>query len=343
MAHFANQPPRPPVRKGIGYQKPRSELPKSEGATEPTEAVGQAPETEKTGNVQEVSRVPEAKGVEERPRQKAEAPKGGQIGRWRKRSELGSATSPARAKDPVRLDLRDRIEERKSARRRLIIYRVAWGLGVVAALGGLAWLTFFSTLFAFDAETVEVQGVQSGDLEQKVYEVTSVHAGVPLPRVPTGRIERELSEVADVAQVDVARSWPSSLVVSIKERTPSAVVSVGREKLVVGEDGVVLREAMAEDEALPIVVLGEADRESLEENAASAVEVWSSLSPTLSEKVESIEVKRRRATLNLLNGTEVIWGESTQGEQKSEVVELLMENREAAVYDVSDPRRPVTR
>ena len=354
MARFADQPPRPPVRKGIGYQKPSSELPGSGAITQPAKAA-KNPEIEKLGSTQKAEGgadpKPTVEGKSARQTasipgdspQKVVAAKGKYVGKWKKRSGVQPAVSPSPHSDSVRLDMRERIQERKNARRRLIAYRVAWGLGLVAAIGGLLWLNLFSTLFALDAETIEVQGVQSGELEQRVKEVTSAYAGVPLPRVPTGQIARELSEVPDVAQVEVARSWPSSLLVSIQERTPSAVVSVGKEKLVVGEDGVVLRAAAEEDAALPMIVLGEEDRGSLEENAASAVEVWMSLSPGLSEQVDTIEVKRKRSSLNLVNVVQVVWGESDQGQQKSEVTELLMANREAAVYDVSDPKRPVTR
>ena len=47
--------------------------------------------------------------------------------------------------------------------------------------------------------------------------------------------------------------------------------------------------------------------------------------------------------LDLVDGSQVVWGDEDESALKAQVLELLVEQRPASVYDLRDPRKPVTK
>ena len=71
--------------------------------------------------------------------------------------------------------------------------------------------------------------------------------------------------------------------------------------------------------------------------------VWVSLGEIFRSQVSSISADDLVVTLDLVDGSQVIWGDEDESELKAQVLELLVEQRPSAVYDLRDPRRPVTK
>jgi len=155
-----------------------------------------------------------------------------------------------------------------------------------------------------------------------------------------------------IASAQISRSLPSSLRITIRERTPVAVVP-GRPPQVVAADGVVLEPATAKAAAsLPLIVQGgravgpqSGGATSRTKLALGAVAV---LSPGVRAQVESVSVARDASAgvvLKLRDGTLVRFGDDTKAGEKARVLRAMLawakhHGVQAAVIDVESPTSP---
>lgn len=86
----------------------------------------------------------------------------------------------------VRVDLRDHVKERQSARRRLLAFRVLGLLAVVGAVAGIIWAVFYSSLFAMKMDSLVIEGAQSDVAAADVEPAVAKYEGVPLPQSAGG-------------------------------------------------------------------------------------------------------------------------------------------------------------
>lgn len=142
-----------------------------------------------------------------------------------------------------------RIEvKRQSGRRRL---RWVVVVGVLLALVLAAAGALVSPVL--DVDRVQVVGVYRTTPEQ-VREAAGVEAGAPLAGVDEAGAAAGVAALPWVAEADVRRRWPGTVVVEVRERVPAAVVTTasGGTAVVDGTGWVVeVREAAAEPAGLP--------------------------------------------------------------------------------------------
>ncbi len=135
----------------------------------------------------------------------------------------GRAVRTARAAEPV-TPLAPRRYGRPAARRRPVVWAAA--LLVVAGLAGFLWA---GPLLA--VRSVRVDGATTLPAEQ-VREAAGVAEGTPLLQVDVEAATRRVAELPQVADVQVSRGWPATVVITVVERTPLAVVEeAGRRTL----------------------------------------------------------------------------------------------------------------
>ncbi|WP_099332110.1 cell division protein FtsQ/DivIB [Actinomyces minihominis] len=261
----------------------------------------------------------------------------------RPRAGDGTSLKSSSSATSVRIDLRDRTRERRLARRRLVAFRFLMAALATALVVGLVWAVFFSSLLELREEAVVVEGAQSGVISGDVAPIVAQYEGTPLLRVPTGAIRDELLDRPLIADAEVSRALPHGLNIVISERVPEAMVVVEDGYALVGSDGVTTAISAEPIEGLPVVHVTAADDAHRVKQAAEAVEVWSSLPAELREQVASISTTDVVVTLDLTDGAKVVWGEAGESDLKAEVLALLVEQRPAAVYDLRNPREPVTR
>lgn len=247
----------------------------------------------------------------------------------------GSGTS-------VRVDLRDQRRDRERARRRLLVFRLSLGLAVAAVALVVVWVFLFSSIFALRSGDVEINGAQSG-LESEILPVASAYEGVPLPRVPTDGIAAELATQPLIAEVEVERSWPHGLAISITEREAVALVRTEGGFLVVGRDGVATGETAQPVDGLPMIAVSATEADRAQSQAAEAILVLESLPTAVLDQLKEVTVNGRVVALSLTDGSEVVWGDAEDSDLKGQVLALLVQQRPAQVYDLRDPRQPVTR
>jgi cell division protein FtsQ len=219
------------------------------------------------------------------------------------------------------------------------------GLGV-AALGLLAWLVWGSPVFA--VSTVQVDGAGSLTAEE-VVEVAGITQGTPLLRVDVDAAEARVARLPQVASVEVTRGWPRSVVVTVVERAPVAVVDQAGTRSLVDADGVLFDTVTGAPPAgvvpLDVAAPGPDDRATRAALAALVAlprEVRADVAAASATTAEDV-------TLTLTDGTTVLWGSAEHAGDKADVLVALLGQLEsgalepAGTIDVSAPSAVVLR
>lgn len=231
---------------------------------------------------------------------------------------------------------------RQRARRWGRLRPVAAVLAVVALLGGGAWLLLESPVLG--VEQVEVTGTDllSGTT---IRTVAGVERGEPLSRVDVDGIRARVEDLVEVAEVEVRRSWPETVVVAVTERQSVAVVE--REGRIRGMDdeGVLYRSYARRPSDLPLVRISAATRS---EALAEAAAVLRALPPVLDGRVAFVRVRTvDDIAMRLRDGSTVVWGSAEGSGNKGDVLAILLDQETAGApvreYDVSVPGQPTTR
>lgn len=249
-----------------------------------------------------------------------------------------TATPPA----PAGSDAADQRTRRRFARRlwlrRWRVWR--WLIAVVVVIGligGGIWLLWFSQQLTVRA--VEIRGAETLT-DKQVRRIGKVPVGEQMIRTKLAPIDARLEAVAAVRDVEVAKIWPDTIRITITERTPVAVVSVGGQWRGMDEEGVLFRDYPRAPRQLPqIRTSTEVDSEVLREAALVLAALPSEVTAKVAYcSVESIDEIR----LELRDGREVLWGSAEQSVDKGRVLGPLLKRR-ADFYDVSVPGLPTYR
>lgn len=205
----------------------------------------------------------------------------------------------------------------------------------VATVLGLAYLLLFTSLLGVDS--VRVEGAHSVPVS-RVRTAASIEPGKPLLRVDTAAVRDRVSALTALSSVEVSRSWPSTIVISVAERTAVAVIDTGGGYRLVDRAGVVFRTVPAKPTGLPGLELSQAPHQDRARRAAAAV--VAALPDQLRTRVTTVSARGEHSVhLILDDGTKVIWGSADRGERKAKVLAALL-TRPGSVYDVSTPALP---
>ena len=134
---------------------------------------------------------------------------------------------------------RRRFAKRQWARRWLTWKWVLAGVVLLAVIGGLVWLVFFSSVLS--VKDTEVSG-NSYLTDQQILAQAAVPDGEPLATADLDAVRRRVGAMAAVKTVDVVRSWPDTVAITITERQPIAVVDIDGEIRGMDDEGVLFRD-----------------------------------------------------------------------------------------------------
>lgn len=211
------------------------------------------------------------------------------------------------------------------------------GLGVALLVGLLVWLVWFSSVLS--VRTVQVEG--NAILTQaQVAEAAAVPLGTPLVRVDLDAVTQRVAGLQPVAAVKVTRSWPSTIKISVTERTPVYQLKTDAGNYGwVDSTGVLFFEQTKKRSDLVVVEVGEPSQRLLSDVAT----VLASLSPELTKRVTGVKAETPdQINLTLSGGATLVWGSADKSALKSQVATVLLEVK-AKVYDVSSPETPITK
>jgi cell division protein FtsQ len=226
-----------------------------------------------------------------------------------------------------------------------------WILALVAltlAVGGGAYVVVASPLLV--VKDITITGVE-GELAQQVRTSVLVPRGTPLIQVDSEAVASRLRSIPQVQSAAVRRGWPTTLVISVVERTPFAYADArlapghdmkpAARYVILDIDGVVI--ASSDKVPAPAQRLIQLMTRADQPGAAVALAATASLPDDLRRRVVSVGTATPRSvdsiTFTLRNGSTVMWGAHELSARKSEVLRALLDQR-AARYDVSAPELP---
>jgi cell division protein FtsQ len=223
--------------------------------------------------------------------------------------------------------------------RRADPWRIAFfSVLVLAVIAGAAWALLGSSLLV--VRHVQVTGNHLVSAAQ-VRGAAAIRPGEPLATVNTVAAARRVERIGAVLSAQVTRSWPDTILITVRERTPAlAVAAVGGYQLV-DEYGVTVRWTADKPAGLPVLTLPPAVLRG-SPAVRAAVLVLRQLPRGLRRQVMSVSATAGSAvTLRLTSGITVLWGGPIQAARKSAELALLL-GTHARYYDVSDPVTAVT-
>jgi cell division protein FtsQ len=210
--------------------------------------------------------------------------------------------------------------------------RVLFGLLGAGLLAAVVWALLGTSLVG--VREVEVNGV-AVTTPQAVRDAAAVRLGTSLLRLDTGAIAARVGALPPVAHVDVRRSFPHTLVITVTERTPAAVVPAADGYAVLAADGVVYQHVTAPPAGVPVVRLetpGPTDPAT-----RAALRVVAALTPELRAALAEIRAPTPYGiSLALLDGRTIVWGDAEASDRKAAVATVLLAE-DATTIDVSVP------
>ena len=230
---------------------------------------------------------------------------------------------------------RARFEDRARSARRLRWRPILLTLLAAALVAGLVYVVWFSSVLA--VRSVVVEGVQ-GSQAEAVRRAADVPLGVPLARVDLVGPGQRVTRSPLYASVDVARRWPSTVLVRVEPRRPVLALDRGGDVQLVDGQGVAYLTAPEAPKGVPVVTSqGAATPEGLK----TAISVLSALPPELRSSVSAVRVEGPSMVTFQAGKTKVLWGDSTEPQLKVKVLPTLLKGAPATV-NVSAPHAPAT-
>jgi cell division protein FtsQ len=216
----------------------------------------------------------------------------------------------------------------------------------VLAAGILGWVLWGSPLLA--VRGVRVDGVTTLSAEQ-VRETAGVAEGTPLLRVDVSAVQQRVARLPQVDSVEVARGWPTTVVITVVEREPVAVVGPPGRRWLVDDSGVLFDTITGEapDGVVPLDVAapGPDDRPTM-----AALGALVSLPEEVREQVTAAAAgSAEDVSLTLSDGTLVRWGTAEETPDKAAALAAVLAQIEAealapaSMIDVSTPDAVVLR
>lgn len=235
----------------------------------------------------------------------------------------------------------ERIEERMRARKRLTTVQAMTTFGAIFATAGLVWIVFFSALFALDIGRIEIAGVDPSVPADAIHGRVAPFSGTPLTRLSTVEVEESIESIPQIKDAEVHKAWPNGLFVAYTVRTPAMVTQVNGTLVALDEEGIDLGPVAQRPTGVPVVTLPD-DSEHRSSHAQGLVAAWRALPEEVRNRVDLMTVTDHQMTIALQGGLQVRWGTLNDEELKAKVLQVLLAQREAKVYDVSSPTSPVT-
>jgi cell division protein FtsQ len=208
-------------------------------------------------------------------------------------------------------------------------------LVIFLSILGLLYLLLFTGVLG--VHKVDVDGTK-GLTPEEVRKVAAVDMGTPLIRLDTDEIVKRVATLSRVAKVDVERSWPQTVVITVHERDPVGFVK--------RPDGVHMVDGAGTDFAtipqaptgLPSIELATISPQ--DPATRSVVDVLARIPQQLRDMVVGLSAQTAGSVqLTLTDGRVVKWGNSADSERKAMVLAALL-TRPGKTYDVSAPDLP---
>ncbi|MEV0295019.1 FtsQ-type POTRA domain-containing protein [Nocardia sp. NPDC050710] len=205
-----------------------------------------------------------------------------------------------------------------------------WGLLGACVFTIVAVLAWFTP--ALSVRNVEIDGLASVP-EQQVREQLEIPS-VSMLRIDTDRMAQQVASIPKVRTARVQRVFPSTVRVTVVERTPVLYFESPLGAHLLDAEGM---EFAIEAAPIGVPKLVTDHPGGADPATRAAVAVLMTLPPTLNIQVGEVVARSiSDISLNLQDGRTVLWGGASDAERKAQVVLPLL-TREGTVFDVSSP------
>jgi cell division protein FtsQ len=213
-------------------------------------------------------------------------------------------------------------------------------------LVALAWALLAGPLLAVRTVQVDGAGALPADL---IRESAGIEVGLALLRVDVAAAEERVARLPQVASVEVARGWPSSVVITVVERVPVAIVGEPGRRSLVDAEGV-LFDSVTGSAPPGVVPLDVAHPGSGDPATMAGLAAVSALPAAVrGGVVRAAATSAEDISLTLVDGTTVRWGDAERSTAKAAALAGLLEQIDsgllepAQTIDVSTPSAVVLR
>ncbi|MCX4095234.1 cell division protein FtsQ/DivIB [Nocardia sp. alder85J] len=206
--------------------------------------------------------------------------------------------------------------------------RVLPVLGVLLLLAGIAWFTP-----ALSVRTLKVEGL-SAVSEQQIRAALAVPSGRSMLRIDTEAMAARVAALPRVRSVRVQRVFPSTVRVTVVERTPALYFDGPDGSHLIDSDSV----EFAVEQAPPTLPKLTTDHPGGSDPVTkAAVDVLDATPQELRDQVGEVVARSvSDVALNLRDGRIVLWGGPDDSTRKAAVV-LPILSRPGTLFDVSSP------
>jgi len=213
--------------------------------------------------------------------------------------------------------------------------RLFVGALILVTLAVAAWAVLGSSLLV--VRHVAVTGAGPLVPAATVRSAAAIPLRTPLARVDTAAAARRVERLAPVLSARVTRSFPDTVVIAVRQRTPVLAVAAVSGYRLIDEHGVAVTTVSARPAGLPLLIGTAPARGSAAVRAAALVVLR--LPADLRSRVTSVSATAS-VTLYLSGGITVIWGDAGHAAQKAAELEVML-GTTARTFDVSDPATAV--
>jgi cell division protein FtsQ len=208
-------------------------------------------------------------------------------------------------------------------------------LAVLVTVLGVGYLVIFTSTFG--ARSINVVGAKTIPADA-VRTAAAIEPGTPLVRLDTDEVAARVGKLPKVFSVQVSRSFPSTVEITIVERTPVAIVSSATNVHLVDGTGLDYEVVKRAPPGLPELVVATVKPDDPATRAAVAV--LSAIPQQLRAQVASVTAKTPGSVqLALADERTIKWGSAENSQRKAAVLAPLL-TRPGKIYDVATPEFP---
>ncbi|MEV6339808.1 FtsQ-type POTRA domain-containing protein [Nocardia vinacea] len=206
-----------------------------------------------------------------------------------------------------------------------------WSLLCGCVLTVVAVLAWFTPVLS--ANTVEIDGLVAVP-EEQVRDKLEIPSGRSMLRIDTDAMARRVAGIPKVRTARVQRVFPSTVKVTVVERTPVLFWDSPQGAHLLDAEGV---EFAIEEAPIGVPKLTTEHPSGDDPVTRAAASVLSILPAALVVQVDEVVARSiSDISLNLRDGRTVVWGGTNDAERKAAVVMPLL-TRDGTVFDVSSP------
>lgn len=172
-----------------------------------------------------------------------------------------------------------------------------------------------------------------------VLTAAQISTGSPMAALDTAAAAVRIERIPQIAAATVSRDWPGTVLISVVERVPAALVPAGSGYAVVDSGGVVFGHSADLRAGLPVIDVSGAAKDA--QVVPGALAALRALPADLDRRISSITATDPYAiTLTLTDGGTVNWGGGDGAVDKARALVALLRIGHAHHYDVSAPNAP---